>query len=228
MEDLTQYLEPSFGIDSGAPEIISLSSKLTAGCSKDSEAAARLFSFTRDSFRYNPFAPFSKIEDFLGTALLKRGHGFCTQKSALLISLCRAAGIPARFRFADLVNHNLPGRLGQVLGTNKMIYHTYAEMFIGGRWLKATPSFEKGLCEKMGWRLCHFDGSGDAILSPTDLEGRPHIEYVLDRGTAPSLPLDDMLATWLKEYGANAFVRWEEAAGDNTGSWPSPECAQRR
>ncbi len=218
MDDLNSCLEPSFGVDSGAKEIVSLSSRLTAGCRDGREAAARLFCYTRDSFRYNPFAPFARIEDFLGVSLLKRGHGFCTQKSALLISLCRAAGIPARFRFADLVNHNLPGRLGQVLGTNKMIYHTYAEMHLGGKWLKATPSFEKGLCEKMGWRLCDFDGSRDAILSKTDLEGRPHIEYVLDRGTSPSLPLNEMVETWLNEYGAEAFKRWEEAASENGGA----------
>jgi len=208
-----ECLEPSAGVNSDAPQIQTLARELTSGSRNEKESAARLFRYTRDTFRYNPFAPFLSIEDFLGTSLLKRGYGFCTQKSALLIALCRAVGIPARFRFADLVNHNLPGRLGQVLGTNRMIYHAYAEILIEGRWLKATPSFEKALCDKMGWRLSDFDGRGDAILHATDLQGRPHIEYVLDRGVSASLPLQKMLDTWLKEYGVETLGRWQAAAG---------------
>lgn len=213
MDEIQACLRPSFGVNSDAPEILALAKEIASGSKDEREAAARLFRYTRDTFRYNPFAPFERIEDFLGTSLLERGYGFCTQKSALLIALCRAAGIPARFRFADLVNHNLPGRLGQVLGTNRMIYHTYADIFIEGRWLKATPSFEKALCEKMGWRLSDFDGTGHAILCATDLQGRPHIEYVLDRGVSFSLPLQKMLDTWLKKYGMDTLERWKAAAG---------------
>ncbi len=212
MDEIESCLAPSAGVNSGASAIQTLAKELALGARDKRETAARLFRYTRDAFRYNPFAPFQTIEDFLGTSLLKRGHGFCTQKSALLIALCRAAGIPARFRFADLINHNLPGRLGQVLGTNRMIYHTYTEIFLEGRWFKATPSFEKALCEKMGWRLCDFDGMGHAILQATDLEGRPHIEYVLDRGANVSLPLQTMLDTWLQEYGEEALERWQAAA----------------
>lgn len=204
-------LEPTPGVDCNEPEIRGLAARVADGARDAEEAAVRLFDFVRDEIRYIPFAPFSAIEDYHGTAALKRGYGFCTQKSSLLVGLCRAAGIPARFRYADLVNHNLPGRLGWVLGSDRMIYHTYTEIYLDGRWLKVTPSFERPLCEKMGWHLVEFDGTRDAVLAPSDLKGRPHIEYVLDRGPLPHVPLADMLSTWLREYGPATLDRWRAA-----------------
>ncbi|MEW5764008.1 MAG: transglutaminase-like domain-containing protein [Acidobacteriota bacterium] len=204
-------LRPTPGVDCDEPEIKALAARVTDGARDAGEAAVRLFAFVRDGIRYIPFAPFLAIEDYHGRAALERGYGFCTQKSSLLVGLCRAAGIPARFRYADLVNHNLPGRLGWVLGSDRMIYHTYVEIFLDGRWLKATPSFEKSLCEKMGWRLVEFDGTKDAVLHALDLSGRPHIEYVQDRGALPHIPLADMLATWLREYGPATLDRWRAA-----------------
>ena len=204
-------LGPTPGVDCHDPEIRTLAARLTEDARGGADAARRLFDFVRDEVRYIPFAPFMAIEDYHGRAALDRGYGFCTQKSSLLVGLCRAAGIPARFRYADLVNHNLPGRLGWVLGSDRMVYHTYAELFVEGRWVKATPSFERPLCEKMGWRVVEFDGREDAVLHALDLGGRPHIEYVLDRGHLPHVPLADMLSTWLREYGPATLERWRAA-----------------
>ncbi len=211
--DLSTCLGPTPGVDCESQTVRSLARRLAEGAASPSETAARLFAYVRDNVRYIPYAPFGSLSDYHGEEVLWRGYGFCTQKSSLLIGLCRAAGIPARFRFADLVNHNLPGRLGYVLGSNRMIYHTYVEIWLQGRWLKATPSFERPLCEKMGWRVVDFDGTGDAILPATDLEGRLHIEYVRDRGSLPHVPLQDMLETWYREYGPETLLRWREAIG---------------
>lgn len=209
------YLTPSDGVDSENPSITALSQRLTAGAGSPREAAVRLFDFVRDTIRYIPYAPFMRIDDYLGAATLERGYGFCTQKSALLVALSRAAGIPARFHFADLKNHNLPGRMGWVLGSDMMVYHTYMEFHLDGRWLKATPSFEKSLCVRMGWRLVAFDGTTDAILHHRDSSGAVHIEYVMDRGTNHAVPLTDMLETWYHEYGPAALERWESTLAEN-------------
>jgi transglutaminase-like putative cysteine protease len=211
--DLSSCLGPTPGVDCRSETVRNLARSLAEGAASPKETAVRLFTWVRDTVRYIPYAPFVRLEDYHGEEVLRRGFGFCTQKSSLLVGLCRAAGIPARFRFADLVNHNLPGRLGWVLGSNRMIYHTYVEIYLDGRWLKATPSFERPLCEKMGWRLVEFDGTKDAVLAPTDLQGRPHIEYVLDRGPLPHVPLEDMLETWYREYGPRTLDRWQAAIG---------------
>lgn len=220
--DLSTCLGPTPGVDCESQAVRSLARRLAEGAASPSETAARLFAYVRDTVRYIPYAPFGRLSDYHGAEVLRRGYGFCTQKSSLLVGLCRAAGIPARFRFADLLNHNLPGRLGYVLGSNRMVYHTYVEIWLQGRWLKATPSFERPLCEKMGWRVVDFDGTKDAILPATDLEGRLHIEYVRDRGSLPHLPLQDMLETWYREYGPETLLRWREAIGTESGGIALP------
>jgi len=222
---IARYLEPCPGVDSDSDRIRDLSAHLVRDAATHAAAASRLFIFVRDSVRYVPYAPFESIGDYVGGATLDRGYGFCTQKSALLVALARASRIPARFRYADLVNHNMPGRLESVLQSDKMIFHTYAELEIGARWLKATPSFEAPLCQKMGWRLVEFDGACDAVLHPTDLQGRPHIEYVLDRGHDPGIPLEVMLEAWRRGYGEEALARWHAARFDRrmgTQEGPAP------
>ena len=210
-ESLGAYLAPSPGVECEDGGIRALAGEITRGKRSPREKAAALFLFARDQVRYVPYAPFEFIEDYLGPAVLERGYGFCTQKTSLLVGLCRAAGIPARFRYADLVNHNMPGRLEWVMQSNRMIFHTYAELHLEGGWIKATPSFERSLCEKMGWRLVEFDGSADAVLPATDLRGRPHIGYVLDRGSEAGIPLQRMLDAWLEGYGEEAMGRWKAA-----------------
>lgn len=217
------YLEPSPGVDCTHPRMVALARELTSGAGSPTEGAVRLFAFVRDGVRYIPYAPFQTLSDYEGAAVLERGFGFCTQKSALLISLARAAGIPARFRYADLLNHNMPGRLESVLQSNRMIFHTYVELRPGRRWLKATPSFEAALCEKMGWRLVDFDGSADAVLHAQDLSGRPHIEYVKDRGHSAGVPLNQMLEAWREGYGEEALERWQAARSKGfNGDGPPP------
>ncbi len=216
--DLAAYLLPSSGVDSDSEGVLELAERLTRGAQGPAETAARLFAFVRDTIRYVPYAPFDSLPAYTGQATLERGYGFCTQKSALLIALSRAAGVPARFHYADLVNHSLPERLEWVLGCNRMVYHTYVEFLLEGRWIKATPSFEKPLCEKMGWRLVEFDGTSDAILHRTDLSGRLHVEYAADRGTDAGVPLSLMLDAWMREYGPETLGRWQEAvAGKGLG-----------
>lgn len=205
------YLLPCPGVDSESPRIRDLARDISRDARGDSDRAAKLFAWVRDTVRYIPYAPFAAIEDYEPIRTLARGYGFCTQKSALLVALARAVGIPARFHYADLLNHNMPGRLGLVLGSNRMVYHTYADLLVDGRWHKVTPSFERPLCEKMGWRLVEFDGTSDATLHASDLRGRPHIEYVLDRGTDSCIPLPKMLQAWEEDYGMGALARWEEA-----------------
>jgi hypothetical protein len=34
------------------------------------------------------------------------------------------------------------------LGTNVFPFHGYAELYLGGKWVKATPAFDLKMCEK--------------------------------------------------------------------------------
>lgn len=164
------------------------------------EKAVKLFYFVRDEIRYNPFAPMLTPEDYIASTILKRGYGFCIQKAVLLGALARSAGIPSRLSFADLRNYKVPGNLLELMGTNLFTYHGYNLFYIARKWVKATPAFDRLMCEKHGFRTVEFDGTTDAIFPSTTLSGEKHIEYVRDIGEYTDLPYDDIMLSFAKVY----------------------------
>ena len=208
--DNEKYLLPGPAVLSDHPDMIDLAGNIVAGAESDADQAVLLFNLVRDSIRYNPYVPFWDISHYTAPATLKRGKGYCVQKSILLVTLARAAGIPARLGFGDITNHLLPDGLKDYLGSNIMTYHCWAELYMSGRWCKATPSFELPLCEKMGWRLVEFDGRSNALLPETDLAGRKHVSYDRFHFTSETVPLDVIIPAWKGVYGAERVDRWRK------------------
>jgi len=68
-----------------------------------------LFYFVRDEIKYTIYISKLREKDNRATEILSRKKGYCVQKAVLLVALARASGIPARLRFADIVNFKLPG-----------------------------------------------------------------------------------------------------------------------
>jgi len=131
-------------------------------------------------------------EHFRASNTLKRGKGYCVQKAVLLITMARAAGIPARLGLAKIRNHLLPQNLLDVLKTNIFPWHGYADLFLDRKWVKATPAFDLRMCEVNGFLSVEFDGRNNALLPAHDKQGRLHIEYLLDRGSFDNVPLPDI------------------------------------
>lgn len=206
--DLEHYLTPADGIECGHPEILALARSLALGSKDEAEAAGRLFNYVRDTVRYNPYVPFHRIEDYLALTVLARGKGYCVQKAALLCALARALGIPCRLGFADIVNHQLPVGLYEMLGSDVMYHHSFVEWWLRGAWRKATPSFDTRLTTERGWRLVEFDPEGDCLLPETDAAGAPHISYLRYLGHSRGVPLDEILDSWRAAYGQERVEDW--------------------
>ncbi len=216
--DLEYYLAPAEGIECGHRDILALARELARGSADEAEAAGRLFDYVRDTVRYNPYTPFHRMEDYLARTVLRRGRGYCVQKSALLCALARALGIPARLGFADISNHQLPAGLYEVLGSDVMYHHCFVEWWLRGAWRKATPSFEVPLVAERGWRLVEFDPEGDCLLPETDAAGRPHISYLRYLGHSQGVPLQEILDSWRAGYGPERVDYWISQV-ENGGSW---------
>ncbi len=118
-------------------------------------------------------APFDALDDFLAPATLARGRGFCMHKAALLCTLARAAGIPARLGLVDIRNHLLPEELLGLAPDRTLRGHCYVEWWLGGRWLVATPDFERELCARKGWRLVEFAPAGMPSCRPATWPAGP-------------------------------------------------------
>jgi transglutaminase-like putative cysteine protease len=206
-----EFLKPSETIECDHPRIVSLAEEVTEGARDEYEKARRLFLWVRDKVKYALDNPFWLPEHYRTTGILDRGQGYCVQKAMVLCSLARAGGIPARLIFADIINHMVPQEYLELAATNLFVYHCYTDMYLGGKWIQATPAFDQGLCEKMGYPLVEFDGHHTAIFPPTAEDGRKFVDYVRDHGPFADIPLEPMLKSWEDTYGRDKIELWKSA-----------------
>jgi transglutaminase-like putative cysteine protease len=190
-----QYLGHTFFIDCDAAPVREKAGELTSGIEEPREKAIRIFCFVRDEITYNIYAPRQTDADFKASHVLARKEGYCVQKAVLLVALARAAAIPARLRFAEIRSHLTAPALVEKRGSNLFPYHGLTDLNINGRWVKATPTYDRGYCVKAGVAPIEFDGERDAMLPLHTLDGRLNAEYIRDRGFFDDLPIDEIRRT---------------------------------
>ena len=190
-----RYLDHTFFIDCDAAPVKEKSGELTTRIEGAREKAIRIFCFVRDEITYNIYAPRQTDADFKASHVLARKEGYCVQKAVLLVALARAAAIPARLRFAEIRSHLTAPALVEKRGSNLFPYHGLTDLNINGRWVKATPTYDRGYCVKAGVAPIEFDGERDAMLPLHTLDGRLNAEYIRDRGFFDDLPIDEIRRT---------------------------------
>lgn len=196
------YLKPTGTIDSGHPDIRGAAERSTGNCRTDEEKARSLFYFVRDEIHYNVYMLSTFIEDFRASVVLSRKKGYCVQKAVLLAALLRASAIPSRLAFAKIRNHRMPEELRAQTGIDNLPSHGYTQVFLHGTWISVTPAFDRKLCETLNVPACDFDGENDALLSGTDLAGRPYIEYLEKYEPQADLPFEWMHGRIFPIWGA--------------------------
>ncbi|MEN9539890.1 MAG: hypothetical protein RLZZ126_2125 [Pseudomonadota bacterium] len=188
-------------IDSDHPAIQAFANLHTQGAANNRERAVALTLAVRDGVRYDPYhIDLSPYGMRASTALLQT-HGWCVPKAVLLAAVCRAAGIAARLGFADVRNHLSTERMRQTMKTDVFAWHGYTEIWLNGAWRKATPAFNRSLCDRFGLQPLDFDGVHDSLYHPFDRQGQRHMEYLRQRGSFNDLPLADIKATFQELYG---------------------------
>lgn len=199
------YLRPTKFIDSDHPAVVAFA-KESAGVRSDIEKAVLIFYAVRDQIKYDPYRIEFTEDRFKASVVLENRYGYCVAKALLLTAALRAVGIPCRMRFADIRNHLTPARLKEVMETDIFTWHGYAEIFLGGRWVKATPAFNLDMCNKLEIFPVEFDGIHDATFPEFDRKGNRHMEYVHDYGVFSDLPLDLILGSFKENY-PNFFTK---------------------
>jgi len=200
--DLAALVRPTRFLDADHPRVIAFAHRATAGRADPVERAVALYYAVRDGFRYDPYRIDLRPDAMRASALVDRGYGFCIPKAVLLAAAARALGIPSRLGFADVRNHLATERLHRAMGTDLFVFHGYTELHLGGRWVKATPAFNRTLCERFDVDPLEFDGRYDSLFQQADRRGNRYMEYVRDRGQFADLPLDEMLAAFEEHYSA--------------------------
>jgi transglutaminase-like putative cysteine protease len=195
-----EYLQPTYFLDSDADAVKDLAGAITAGKATDVDKAVALFYWVRDEIRYDVYSLSEDPADYRASAVIEKRVGWCVPKAVLLAALARAAGVSSRLHFADIRNHQISEKLLQVMQTDLFFYHGFTEMHLQGAWVKATPAFNAELCHKMAHKTVEFDGISHGMLPETTLNNEKHVEYVKDRGTAPDLPLEEIMGYFKKAY----------------------------
>ena len=172
VDDVEACLRPTRFIDSDHEQVISFAAAAAAGAVGATETAVRIYYAVRDEIRYDPYQIVFEPEEFMASACVERGYGFCITKAVLLAACFRAQGIPARLGFGDVKNHLATERLIEFNGGDVFHFHGYVEAHLDGKWVKATPAFNIELCEKFGVLPLEFDGVRDSVFHPHDQEGR--------------------------------------------------------
>lgn len=214
--NLDAYLHGTYYLDTDHPRVRSFALDATSGETSTTGKAVKLYYAVRDSIRYDPYSLRPTPECFRASSVLEAGASFCVPKAVLLAASARVVGIPARLGFADVRNHLATKKLLERLGSDLFIFHGFTELFLDGRWVKATPTFNSALCDKFGVKALDFDGRNDALFQAFDSDGRKFMEYVRYRGSYADVPLDEMFAEFQRAYPgfAERFLAQQGAARD--------------
>lgn len=194
------YLQPTYFVDSDSPAVIEFAHTTTAGGQTDIEKAVSLYYAVRDQIRYRVYGIVFEPYSFKASTALAEKISFCMPKAGLLAAAARVLGIPSRLGFADVRNHLSTSRLLDLMRTDVFIYHGYTELFLAGRWVKATPTFNLSLCQKFGVLPLEFDGQHDSLFHAFDAQGQQHMEYLRHHGHFADLPFEQVMAALVEGY----------------------------
>ena len=198
------YLKPTDYFDCDNLSLLAKVKELTAGIPKNdnNKKAIKLFDFARDEIRFFFDEQESMSKDsYKASNILRKGSGWCIQKSILFASLCRTAGIPSRLHHLDIKNYKaVPITILGKKPTNLFAFHGYVEIYLDEKWVKVDPAFDDETCKEMGYPLVEFDGKNNALLASVDSNGKKFVKYTRDYGVFEDFSFEKMIEVFIKRY----------------------------
>ncbi|MCC7168497.1 MAG: transglutaminase domain-containing protein [Rhodospirillales bacterium] len=211
------YTQSTHYIDSDHPDVIAFAKRLVGDATDPAEKAKRLYYGVRDEVAYDPYRDFEREDSFSASGALQLRKAFCVGKAALMAAAARAVGVPARLGLADVRNHLATPQFLDMAGTDMFIYHGFTEVWVEGKWVKATPTFNLTLCEKFGVKPLDFDGRHDALFHPFDINNRKHMEYTAYRGQYADVPAQEIRDAF-KSYYPKLYAHNQSRHQDDFGN----------
>lgn len=221
--NLSEFLSPTAVIDSDHPSVLAFAQQVAenAGAAGDPvRATVAVYYAVRDGIWYDPYSPFYRPEHYQASRVLAARRGYCVSKASLLCAAARSLKIPCRLGFATVRNHLATRQLIEFLGSDLFVYHGFVEFHLGGRWVRATPAFNRELCERHGVDPLAFDGVNDSIFHAYNRDNLKFMEYLEYHGTYADVPLDRILAAWENAYGKARVQKWIAAFESGEGKSP--------
>ena len=120
--NLTKYLIGT-GQSKITDSIKNLAAKLTKGLTSNDAKALSIYNYVRDEISYSYYAD----SKYGAAGTLSAGQGNCVDQASLVVALCRAANIPARYSHAQ----------GCTFSSGLVTGHVWAQVYVNGVWYSA-------------------------------------------------------------------------------------------
>jgi len=169
------------------------------------EVAVDLYFLVRDAFLYNPYHLDITVEGLVGSNILSKKRAWCVEKAILLAACARKFDIPSRLGFAIVTNHIGVEKLISYLKRPEIVFHGYVELFIDGKWIKCTPSFDKNICRLANVAPLDWDGEKDSMFQEFDKD-RKFMEYLHFYGEFDDVPIE-LMNLEMKKYYPHLFEK---------------------
>lgn len=163
------------------------------------ELAIDLYFLARDSFIYDPYHLNIRSEGLIASKLIGKKRAWCVEKSIVLATMARKFNIPSRLGYAIVINHIGVEKLMNYLRRAEIVFHGYVELYIEGKWVKCTPSFDRTTCRLANVSSLDWDGSTDSIFQEFE-KGKQFMEYTHYYGSFQDVPIELMNAEMKKYY----------------------------
>ena len=192
--DLNQLTRPTEFLDYETDEVQTFVDHAVKDRSADAvTTAVELYYAVRDGIFYEVYDADLSPEGLKASSTIRAKSGFCLHKSVVYAAAVRALGIPSRLVYGDVRNHLASPRLIEHIGGD-VFFHGLTQVHLNGKWVKATPVFNKMLCKLYGMEALEFDGTTDSLYHPY-ADGGGSMEFLVDHGIFDDVPYDFVIDT---------------------------------
>lgn len=198
MENCKEYLQATYFLDFDHPAFDSFLGNLQTAGSPE-EVMVQLYYKVRDGFLYDPYHLDLRREALKASVVLAKKRAWCVEKATLLAACARKMGIPSRLGYAIVTNHIGVEKLLDYLKKKEIVFHGYTELWIGGKWTKCTPAFDRRVCRISGVEPLDWNGREDSMFQQYSND-RKFMEYLHFYGEYEDVPADLMRFEMQKHY----------------------------
>lgn len=203
-EEMEKYIQATDLLEVDAKSTLDLIEGIDAKSSKTDQAIA-LYYHVRDLFLYDPYHLDLRPESLKSSVILQKKRAWCVEKAIVLATGLRALGIPSKLGYGIVVNHIGAEKLSFYLQREEIVFHGYVSVYLGGKWVKTTPAFDRRICSIAKVSPLDWDGNSDAMLQAFQGE-KQFMEYLHFYGEFADVPIT-LMNSEMKKYYPHLFEK---------------------
>ncbi|MDR0800956.1 transglutaminase family protein [Fluviicola sp.] len=139
-ENWREYLIETPQMDFSDPEVKQFIADIPVYADSKQQAIA-IYQAVRDAFLYDLYHLDLRRKSLKASVVVGKKRAWCVEKSLLVCACFRAFGFPSRLGFGIVKNHIGVEKLKAYLKRDEIVFHGYAEVWIGGGMEQMYASF---------------------------------------------------------------------------------------